>query len=99
MSPTQAEIEAALEAYLNRGETPQDAMAAALEVAEHVRWQPIETAPRDEWILLWVVAEKQQCAITGTISESEEGKIWNGTGYQPNLATHWQRLPSPPESK
>lgn len=69
-------------------------------------WQPIETAPKDTWILLWNVAAAQAAVLCGQISSYEKDKrgndaIWITSGhYQLNLATHWMPLPAaPPKEK
>ena len=66
-------------------------------------WKPIETAPKDVFLLLWwrprdgnIYAES--CVI-GQVSSYETGKWWNGqTGNYQELerVTHWMNLPMGP---
>lgn len=59
-------------------------------------WQPIETAPKDKWILVWC-SNVKSCFVA----------MWNGevedfVGEAHDLyidsidATHWMPLPEPP---
>ena len=50
--PTQAEIEAALTAFLNAPADYRVAITAVLEAAELARWQTMDTAPTDETKIL-----------------------------------------------
>jgi hypothetical protein len=68
-------------------------------------WQPIETAPRDEEILVAVQVrttsgltwwERRVIVIdseTGTISDTDCDHGWRADDY-----SHWQPLPTPPEN-
>jgi hypothetical protein len=76
---------------------------AALEAAERVRWQPIETAPMDGSSFL-----AELCGNTYAVVFFDEDDIsgpdyvWrtaDGVGYHRDALTRWQPLPSSPESK
>jgi len=72
---------------------------AALEAAERARWQLIETAPKDEdGPFILVIGEGAK--IPGVVGWcDEQGWYWlNNMFKSPCKPTHWQRLPSPPES-
>lgn len=81
---TQAEIEAAAKAYRECNSTDLEKMKAVLEAAERVRWQPIETAPKDG-MPIWL-GTTDRVFISPHASDHTR-------------ATHWQPLPSPPETK
>jgi hypothetical protein len=66
---------------------------AALEAAERVRWQAIETAPKDGDLILCASSPEEVRMSTGRWAEGYW--LW-GHEEEP---THWQPLPSPPESK
>jgi hypothetical protein len=54
-------------------------------------WQPIETAPRDRDVLLWVPASAMLADLIA--GHMEVGRAW-GDGR----ATHWMPLPEPPKA-
>jgi hypothetical protein len=60
-------------------------------------WQPIETAPMDEWILAWW----NGCAIQQVRKDSFEGKphtYWYDLyRHKSEPLTHWMPLPAPPK--
>lgn len=62
-------------------------------MATSVDWQPIDTAPLAEWVLVWgpgsIVRSAARCQV--------EGKEWwtDGSAITVKL-THWAPLPSPP---
>lgn len=57
-------------------------------------WQPIETAPREERILLW----DGKWVSTGAFIEYESiGWLMDCYDTERPTPTHWQPLPSPPE--
>jgi hypothetical protein len=93
MPVTQAEIKAACTAYdANNGDTQWDDMKAALEAAERARWQPIETArDTDERIL--VIGGRYEIP-TIVLSDAN----WWRHAKLKSTPSHWQPLPSPPES-
>lgn len=68
---------------------------AALEAAERARWQPIETAPKDRWILGWWPSSNVRDMAWICIPPNVPGQWTEGTG-KPMTPTHWQPLPSPP---
>ncbi len=68
-------------------------------------WQPIETAPKDIEIDLWVTGlEGGGWRKTGRLIASDPGCMVDEEGetYWPHenggWFTHWQPLPSPPET-
>ena len=59
------------------------------------QWQPIETAPKDEWI--WACPAWNYLAME-VVQVAEDGFVWNGTGYvKPGFFTRWMPLPDPPK--
>ena len=88
MPVTQAEIEAAWAAFLATDGEMLDALKNALEAAELARWQPIETAPKRETPILFGWGDGK---VSVGFSDTEFLKL--------EKPTHWQPLPSPPESK
>jgi hypothetical protein len=103
VSISEAEIEAAAKAlqemigeeHTNRG--CQHLAKVTLEAAERIRWQPIETAPKDGTYVL--VSWKGNPAVN-RLQFSRRVQEWvneEGVGYA--MPTHWQLLPSPLESK
>lgn len=63
-----------------------DEARAALSAAKAGRWQPIETAPKDECIVIYQPRFKR---VTTAIND----------GFDWVHATHWQPLPAPPAQK
>lgn len=60
-----------------------------------MEWQPIETAPQGEWLLLYAGSGWQ----LGFYMPSDG--LWHLAGLAgplspPHLPTHWQHLPDPP---
>jgi hypothetical protein len=101
---SEAEIEAAAEVlYRKRAfgiEQCREIQHAALEAAERVRWQPIENAPKDTAILVY------NCGYTvAHFNTAYDRWIAYGRDTPDTIAlaqflpTHFQPLPSPPESK
>jgi hypothetical protein len=66
----------------------------ALEAAERVRWQPIETAPNSCEPIL-VIGGRQE-APTIMLSDVEHWRQEKGSRAVPTM---WCSIPSPPESK
>jgi hypothetical protein len=61
-----------------------------------MKWQPIETAPEDEFILLWDGSE----VLYGTYGWDEDERpvfFHDGPGYR--NCTHWMPLPASPEGQ
>jgi len=56
-----------------------------------MEWQPIETAPKDEWVLTWDADGGHALLRHNPIFEmaGEDADGWMG-------ATHWMPLPDPP---
>ena len=103
--PTQAEIEAAAKLYLDTTGSVEDRIKAVLEAAEHARWQPIETAPKDGSHIVFY-QPKEKYLDEGMIVGSFDGEFVSPAmvdGYdfecEVKNPTYWQHLPSPPETK
>ncbi len=61
-------------------------------------WQPIETAPNGERILLWKANTQEHYVATRV--QGGYGLGWlTPDGHEIFKATHWQPLPSPPVSQ
>ena len=63
-------------------------------------WQPIDTAPTDKNIIMWL--EDEGFAVTAKWVEWNPGEwdflIWElDTTASAHCATHWMPLPSPPK--
>ena len=79
-----------------------DGMPLALKFNEGLgAWQPIETAPRDAWILLWGKfwndRDSFRHPLIGIWVPTEDRWIISGEfrfGVRP---THWKPLPAPPQ--
>ncbi len=75
----------------------RESIRAALELADRMQWQPIETAPKDdtEVLLYWPYWNKHR-AITGSYSPSlkEFKSEWCLSSNQ-EQPTHWMPLPTP----
>jgi hypothetical protein len=68
------------------------------------KWQPIETAPKDRWILVtgpdyecWQSA-KWQIIVDGPtmLGDKEPEYAWCGEGYVYRDVTHWMEMPPLP---
>lgn len=77
-------------------------MTVAELIAAHERdqWQPIETAPRDETILIWPVSYGRPAPARWWDS-TERGGYWdvahmNVATCKRLAPTHWRPLPAPP---
>ena len=107
--PTQSEIEAACAAYEIEAEDVVyvNGIIAALEAAARSRWQPIETAPKDgdTNILVGCFGKEwhgEQFVVFYDEHPDRPKHPWqtpDGIAYHRDATTHWQPLPSPPESK
>ena len=89
-------------------------MTNQVERPRESEWQPIETAPLDERVLVWTgngkTIGKDPVIFAAVLRTYSCGQRlwaiteWNGELSQaPNvicmdIATHWMRLPAPPES-
>ena len=67
-----------------------------------IDWQPLETAPLNQNVLLWWVGGSKlpkappTCTI-GQVSSYEPGRVWNGFDYVPEeWFTHWAPMPDGP---
>ena len=95
------------------GVTQDDLLAYTREIALHcvvalgsppegmAGWKPIETAPKDAYVLLWAdVAIGPPLIVQGCwfkVSRSEKG--WVDANGDIVMATHWMPLPAPPASE
>ena len=64
-----------------------------------MRWEPIETAPRDATvILLW--ADAYHYPVVGWYSQAFPTgwcDVWEHEWNRPKQPTHWMRVPEPPK--
>ncbi|MDX1117069.1 DUF551 domain-containing protein [Sinorhizobium medicae] len=69
-------------------------------------WQPIETAPKDDWFLgRWYAAGKDgrcswvvvQMRVESVMAGYQYYETWDGRLL--TSPTHWQPLPAPPETE
>lgn len=79
------------------------AQGRALERAEIVAWQPIETAPEDEPVLVWSPDDYEPGSMVGILSTflntdgDVVGEEWVGFCSDRDIEpTHWMPLPLPP---
>jgi hypothetical protein len=64
-----------------------------------MNWQPIETAPRGERVL--VALPRRSNPVTIAEADKDDGMWWEWGPYESDLEdlpTHWQPLPAPHES-
>lgn len=63
-----------------------------------MKWQPIETAPKDEMFIYYQKRDGKRCVglayhtVSGELCDSE------GNWHERLYPTHWMPLPDPPES-
>lgn len=64
-----------------------------------MNWQPIETAPKDELIL--VARTKRMCGPCAAMNDSQEGWVTETPGEWVSIYTpsHWMPLPEAPDAK
>lgn len=83
--------------------TPRAWQEAALLEAD-CQWQPIETAPKDQWVLLYD-ALLRRCVVAQWMTAIEDGSgDWvlarrlgsDGLAFVSRDATHWRHLPREP---
>ena len=72
----------------------QLAMTIIDELIEESKWQPIETAPKGEDLL--VFSEIYICIASHS---KNTGKWWSEYGHQLKQPTHWKPLPQPPKTR
>ena len=72
-------------------------LAACVERKVAAPWQPIESAPRDEWLLVFhAYGEMAGCVtIAQLYSDSQQWSDWDGDLY--GTPAVWMPLPKPPE--
>lgn len=59
-------------------------------------WQPIETAPREEWVLcLWKSGFTEKALLTNDGEDYCYHTLWDGEQHR-CMPTHWMPLPPPP---
>jgi hypothetical protein len=70
-----------------------DALESMMRRVDAMRWRPIETAPKDQWIMAWDEDGGHALLKHNPFFEmaGEDGDGWMG-------ATHWQPLPEPPRA-
>ena len=98
MPVTQAMIEAALSKIREADyDVPYAVVSVALEAAERARWQPIETAPKDATCVLLYDGDGTDPTVCFWHAIQGWTVRWDHEPFE--APTHWQPLPSPPESK
>ena len=80
---------------IKRAEAAESALARMQEAGQ---WQPIETAPKDGTVVLWVPNRYPHVSVGSYWNSSDEGLTWgwwtqSGSRVEP---THWQPLPPSP---
>jgi hypothetical protein len=67
-----------------------------------MKWQPIETAPKDKRVLVWTGQEIYAAQWAKNVFTSDEAWLivrWEGYDILSRNATHWMPLPDPPEDE
>ena len=89
-----------------QGVAPEDLAAAVLEVASVHAWQPIDSAPRDQQILLGLrteagfqVALGRWDVVDEPVLEEFTGGEWSTASWWGTDPTHWAAIPAPPEAE
>lgn len=62
-------------------------------------WMPIDTAPKDEPVLVWIPGLAKRPVRCGTLSRIANGTMWNiegEFGFDVGKPTYWHALPAPP---
>lgn len=64
-----------------------------------MNWQPIETAPKDRWILIYGAREEPYNESHVSLVEWDGGGWWGqyGEPVLTDVPTHWMELPEPPK--
>ena len=78
--------------YWSRNDEKELFNALLSECAELNAWQPIETAPKDKWLL---VADASKSSYIGKFV-SQYGRWYVDIGIHV-VPTHWQELPEDPK--
>lgn len=63
-----------------------------------MKWQPIETAPKDRDILLFSSGSKEQFVCLFQDGAWVYATAKNGPTFELKDASHWHELPKPPKS-
>jgi hypothetical protein len=96
---TDAQVEAALEAWAERGKDLHanmwDQMHFALEAADAAAWQPIETAPHAVDVILHSPDRGVSNPAAMELRPYSVGVV--GARSYHAWATHWRHLPEPPK--
>lgn len=71
-----------------------------------MNWQPIETAPKDLKIIVWLADEGFPVMATYRMLDQGKDEEWEGFwlwemdyGQDFHDITHWMHLPPPPETE
>lgn len=85
-----------------RGEQPASITVAGHTYVPKERWQPIETAPHDEWILLFLPwsGKVLQGRYNTRRGRREGWRVCFAVHFDNPIAgqpSHWMAFPSPPE--
>lgn len=76
---------------------PRTVLRGDKRLTQMTEWQPIETAPLAEWVLVWGPTSIVRSAA---LCRDETGRTWwtEGRGQITIKLTHWAPLPEPPDS-
>jgi hypothetical protein len=79
----------------------QSSRSVSTEGFDPSRWQPIETAPHEEWINTILIArDKGNRKPMAAVFDGENWRCLSITGMQIYVnPTHWMPLPDPPEER
>ena len=61
-----------------------------------MEWQPIETAPADEWVLVYYAGGEMDTVSMGKFDKSFSGHWWDLDGNKYGTPWRWMPLPPPP---
>ena len=63
-----------------------------------MNWQPIETCPYGEDVLIYVRGQGVRIAMDCTEEGADKKQFLDWSAFDPGMPTHWMPLPEPPES-
>ncbi len=77
----------------------QAVMEATLKERERSEWQPIETAPKDQYIDIWICSSINPDYGSRVTNVCKTNKGWIGFDATYLYPKYWMPLPKPPEDK